>query len=135
MGWREGYMGYTNEDHLYGDNNLQATFKWQKVGKCLITSGKTYSQLKALNMNIESQIQVRGSNLDIGYWASLMQQVQVYMARARERHQDVLRQKLYKLKQEQGVESGANKSAEDIFARHAKEGMGVTRPSSESKSL
>ncbi|GAA6073129.1 cactin isoform X2, partial [Tachysurus ichikawai] len=47
------------------------------------------------------------SNLDIGYWESLMQQVRVYMARARlrERHQDVLRQKLYKLKQEQGVES------------------------------
>ncbi|KAG7319755.1 hypothetical protein KOW79_016898 [Hemibagrus wyckioides] len=72
-----------------------------------VFKGKTYSQLQALHMNIESKIQAGGSNLDIGYWESLMQQVRVYMARARlrERHQDVLRQKLYKLKQEQGVES------------------------------
>lgn len=92
-------------------------------------------------MNIENKIQAGGTNLDIGYWESLLQQVRVYMARARyvshinlilfenkismfmsyqmqvtlkeifpccrlrERHQDVLRQKLYKLKQEQGVES------------------------------
>lgn len=72
-----------------------------------VFKGKTYSQLQALHMNIESKIQAGGSNLDIGYWESLLQQVRVYMARARlrERHQDVLRQKLYKLKQEQGVES------------------------------
>lgn len=43
----------------------------------------------------------------MGYWESLLQQLRAHMARARlrERHQDVLRQKLYKLKQEQGVES------------------------------
>ncbi|XP_073704896.1 splicing factor Cactin isoform X2 [Garra rufa] len=72
-----------------------------------VFKGKTYSQLQALYMNIENKIQAGGSNLDIGYWESLLQQVRVYMARARlrERHQDVLRQKLYKLKQEQGVES------------------------------
>nr|XP_023653732.1 cactin [Paramormyrops kingsleyae] len=77
-------------------NDVQTVFK-----------GKTYSQLKALYLNIESKIRAGGSNLDIGYWESLLQQVRVYMARARlrERHQDVLRQKLYKLKQEQGVES------------------------------
>ncbi|XP_043088297.1 cactin [Puntigrus tetrazona] len=72
-----------------------------------VFKGKTYSQLQALYMNIENKIQAGGSNLDIGYWESLLQQVRVYMARARlrERHQDVLRQKLFKLKQEQGVES------------------------------
>nr|XP_055057285.1 splicing factor Cactin isoform X1 [Misgurnus anguillicaudatus] len=72
-----------------------------------IFKGKTYSQLQALYMNIENKIQAGGSNLDIGYWESLLQQVRVYMARARlrERHQDVLRQKLFKLKREQGVES------------------------------
>ncbi|XP_030631052.1 splicing factor Cactin isoform X2 [Chanos chanos] len=72
-----------------------------------VFKGKTYSQLQALHINIENKIQAGGSNLDIGYWESLLQQVRVYMARARlrERHQDVLRQKLYKLKQEQGVES------------------------------
>uniref|UniRef100_A0A672STG8 Splicing factor Cactin n=1 Tax=Sinocyclocheilus grahami TaxID=75366 RepID=A0A672STG8_SINGR len=72
-----------------------------------VFKGKTYSQLQALYMNIENKIKAGGFNLDIGYWESLLQQVRVYMARARlrERHQDVLRQKLYKLKQEQGVES------------------------------
>lgn len=72
-----------------------------------VFKGKTYSQLQALHLNIEGKIRAGGSNLDIGYWESLLQQVRVYMARARlrERHQDVLRQKLFKLKQEQGVES------------------------------
>uniref|UniRef100_A0A4W6ELJ6 Splicing factor Cactin n=1 Tax=Lates calcarifer TaxID=8187 RepID=A0A4W6ELJ6_LATCA len=72
-----------------------------------VFKGKTYSQLQALHLNIESKIRAGGSNLDIGYWESLLQQVRVYMARARlrERHQDVLRQKLFKLKQEQGVEN------------------------------
>uniref|UniRef100_A0A667X097 Splicing factor Cactin n=1 Tax=Myripristis murdjan TaxID=586833 RepID=A0A667X097_9TELE len=73
----------------------------------MVFKGKTYSQLQALHQNIETKIRAGGSNLDIGYWESLLQQVRVYMARARlrERHQDVLRQKLFKLKQEQGVES------------------------------
>ncbi|CAL8324293.1 unnamed protein product [Arctogadus glacialis] len=73
----------------------------------MVFKGKTYSQLQAMNMNIDSKIRQGGSNLDIGYWESLLQQVRVFMARARlrERHQDVLRQKLFKLKQEQGVES------------------------------
>ncbi|NXB69798.1 CATIN protein, partial [Donacobius atricapilla] len=72
-----------------------------------VFKGKTYNQLHALYQGIESKIQARGPNLDIGYWESLLQQLKVYMARARlrERHQDLLRQKLYKLKQEQGVES------------------------------
>lgn len=72
-----------------------------------VFKGKTYSQLQALHQNIEAKIRAGGSNLDIGYWESLLQQVKVYMARARlrERHQEVLRQKLFKLKQEQGVES------------------------------
>ncbi|XP_062337568.1 splicing factor Cactin [Osmerus eperlanus] len=82
--------------------NTSVTIDVQTVFK-----GKTYSQLQALHLNIETKIRAGGSNLDIGYWESLMQQVRVYMSRAklRERHQDVLRQKLFRLKQEQGVES------------------------------
>uniref|UniRef100_A0A8D2PWM1 Splicing factor Cactin n=1 Tax=Zosterops lateralis melanops TaxID=1220523 RepID=A0A8D2PWM1_ZOSLA len=77
-------------------SDVQAVFK-----------GKTYKQLQALYQGIESKIQAGGPSLDIGYWESLLQQLKAYMARARlrERHQDVLRQKLYKLKQEQGMES------------------------------
>ncbi|XP_074422159.1 splicing factor Cactin isoform X1 [Larus michahellis] len=72
-----------------------------------VFKGKTYNQLQVLYQGIETKIWAGGPNLDIGYWESLLQQLKAYMARARlrERHQDVLRQKLYKLKQEQGVES------------------------------
>nr|XP_033811969.1 cactin isoform X2 [Geotrypetes seraphini] len=72
-----------------------------------VFKGKTYIQLQVIYQGIESKIRAGGPNLDIGYWESLLQQLKAYMARARlrERHQDVLRQKLYKLKQEQGVES------------------------------
>lgn len=48
-----------------------------------VFKGKTYSQLQALHHNIESKIRAGGSNLDIGYWESLLQQVRVYLARAR----------------------------------------------------
>ncbi|KAF5915395.1 hypothetical protein HPG69_012083 [Diceros bicornis minor] len=72
-----------------------------------VFKGKTYSQLQFIFQGIEGKIQAGGPNLDMGYWESLLQQLRAHMARARlrERHQDVLRQKLYKLKQEQGVES------------------------------
>lgn len=77
-------------------SDVQAVFK-----------GKTYSQLQVIFQGIEGKIRAGGPNLDMGYWESLLQQLRAHMARARlrERHQDVLRQKLYKLKQEQGVES------------------------------
>lgn len=32
MGWGEEYMGYTNTDNPFGDNNLLGTFIWNKVG-------------------------------------------------------------------------------------------------------
>ncbi|KAM5238777.1 splicing factor Cactin [Ctenodactylus gundi] len=73
-----------------------------------VFKGKTYTQLQVIFQGIEGKIRAGGPNLDMGYWESLQQQLRAHMARARlrERHQDVLRQKLYKLKQEQGVESG-----------------------------
>ncbi|XP_053559098.1 splicing factor Cactin [Bombina bombina] len=82
--------------------NASVTTDVQSVFK-----GKTYNQLQIIFQGIESKIKAGGPNLDIGYWESLLQQLRAYMARARlrERHQDVLRQKLFKLKQEQGVES------------------------------
>ncbi|XP_062844038.1 splicing factor Cactin [Trichomycterus rosablanca] len=114
--WRD--MTTITEDEINKLRKLEATGKGpgdrrEGINTSVSTDvqsvfkGKTYSQLQALHINIETKIQAGGSNLDIGYWESLLQQVRVYMARARlrERHQDVLRQKLYKLKQEQGVES------------------------------
>lgn len=38
MGWSEEYMGYTNADNPFGDNNLLGTFKWQKVFHFFFTS-------------------------------------------------------------------------------------------------
>lgn len=72
-----------------------------------VFKGKTYNQLQVIFQGIEGKIRAGGPNLDMGYWESLLQQLRAHMARARlrERHQDVLRQKLFKLKQEQGVES------------------------------
>ncbi|XP_030015790.1 splicing factor Cactin [Sphaeramia orbicularis] len=114
--WRD--MTTITEDEISKLRKLEATGKGpgdrrEGINTAVSTDvqtvfkGKTYSQLQALHLNIESKIRSGGSNLDIGYWESLLQQVRVYMARARlrERHQDVLRQKLFKLKQEQGVES------------------------------
>lgn len=35
MGWGEEYMGYTNTDNPFGDNNLLGTFIWSKVSSSL----------------------------------------------------------------------------------------------------
>ncbi|XP_041368243.1 cactin-like [Gigantopelta aegis] len=72
-----------------------------------VFKGKTTNQLRLLEDQIKDKLK-GGEGIDIGYWESLLQQLKAHMARTRlrERHQDVLRQKLHKLKQEQGIESG-----------------------------
>ncbi|KAK3610182.1 hypothetical protein CHS0354_038818 [Potamilus streckersoni] len=71
-----------------------------------IFKGKTTKQLLLLEEQIKKKLQ-GGEGVDVGYWESLLQQLKAHMARTRlrERHQDVLRQKLFKLKQEQGITS------------------------------
>ncbi|XP_060073611.1 splicing factor Cactin-like [Ylistrum balloti] len=71
-----------------------------------IFKGKTTSQLVALEVQMKNKLK-GGEGVDVGYWESLLQQLKAHIARTRlrERHQDVLRQKLFKLKQEQGIES------------------------------
>lgn len=71
-----------------------------------IFKGKTTSQLLLLEEQIKKKLK-GGEGVDVGYWESLLQQLKAHMARTRlrERHQEVLRQKLFKLKQEQGIES------------------------------
>ncbi|XP_076101845.1 splicing factor Cactin-like [Mytilus galloprovincialis] len=71
-----------------------------------IFKGKTTNQLQLLETQINQKLN-SGEGVDIGYWESLIQQLKAHMARTRlrERHQEVLRQKLFKLKQEQGIES------------------------------
>ncbi|KAH9499235.1 hypothetical protein Btru_004494 [Bulinus truncatus] len=69
--------------------------------------GKTTNQLKLLERQIKDKLS-GGEGIDVGYWESLLQQLKAHKARTRlrERHQEVLRQKLFKLKREQGIESG-----------------------------
>ncbi|XP_014666818.1 PREDICTED: cactin-like, partial [Priapulus caudatus] len=73
-----------------------------------IFKGKTYNQLEMLQQQILDKIRSGEEGIDIGYWESLLQQLKAHMARARlrDRHQELLRKKLFQLKQEQGVASG-----------------------------
>ena len=60
-----------------------------------------YSQLVALQQQIQAKID--GENaVDISYWEALLQQLKAHMARARlrDRHQAMLRKKLFQLKVE-----------------------------------
>ncbi|XP_048736311.1 splicing factor Cactin-like [Ostrea edulis] len=77
-------------------NEVQSIFK-----------GKTTNQLLLLEEQIRKKLQ-GGEGVDVGYWESLLQQLKAHMARTRlrERHQENLKQKLFKLKQEQGIDSG-----------------------------
>lgn len=71
-----------------------------------IFKGKTTNQLLLLQEQMKKKLQ-GGEGVDVGYWESLLSQLNAHIARTRlrERHQEVLRQKLFKLKQEQGIES------------------------------
>lgn len=72
-----------------------------------IFKGKTTNQLVLLEQQIRRKL-TGGEGVDIGYWETLLKQLKAHTARTRlrERHQDVLRQKLLKLKREQGLETG-----------------------------
>ncbi|CAF1523282.1 unnamed protein product [Adineta steineri] len=65
---------------------------------------KTPQQLEQLEQRIRSKID-NETGIDIGYWESLLSQLQAHMARARlhDRHQLTLKRKLQKIKQEQGI--------------------------------
>jgi hypothetical protein len=75
-----------------------------------VFKGKTYGQLIALEQQINSKITSPGSGTDIGYWESLLQQLKAHMARAqlKDKHQAMLRKKLFQLKQEQSDELGVS---------------------------
>jgi hypothetical protein len=71
-----------------------------------VFKGKSLQQLELLEKSIHSKLR-GGEGVDVGYWESLLQQLKAHMARTRlrERHQEELRRKLFRLKQEQGIES------------------------------
>ncbi|GFS73672.1 hypothetical protein TNCV_2246941 [Trichonephila clavipes] len=69
-----------------------------------IFKGKTPKQLQAMYRQIKKKTTEEG--VDISYWETLLSRLNAYMARARlrERHEENLRNKLFKLKEEQGVQ-------------------------------
>ena len=73
----------------------------------VLLKGKTYEQLIELESTIKKKIQEE-SGIDIGYWESLLAQLKAFMARARlrDRHKNVLYDKLNSLKKEQGIKDG-----------------------------
>ena len=64
--------------------------------------GKSHGQLLALKGQIMARIKSGKAGVDIGYWESLLQQLNAHMARARlrERHQEKLRNKLLALREQ-----------------------------------
>ena len=68
---------------------------------CIIIFNAQYGQLVALQQQIQAKIDGQNA-VDIGYWEALLQQLKAHMARARlrDRHQAMLRKKLFQLKVE-----------------------------------
>lgn len=68
-----------------------------------IFKGKSTKQLDELKSKIEQKLERPVEGLDVGYWESLLSQLKAHLARARlrDRHQQILKQKLELLKQEQ----------------------------------
>ena len=66
--------------------------------------GKTVAQLQQLEQGIKTKL-TKGGDIDVGYWESALDQLGAYLAkqRLRERHEQSLREKLVKLKEEQGL--------------------------------
>jgi len=62
--------------------------------------GKSYKELSTLKKSITKKL---NEDIDVGYWEALLSLLTAYLARARlrERHQELLKQKLMKLKEEQ----------------------------------
>ncbi|ESO04409.1 hypothetical protein HELRODRAFT_154769 [Helobdella robusta] len=71
-----------------------------------VFKGQSLSQLNQLEQQIKDKLK-GGEGIDIGYWESLSDLLKAHMAkqRLRERHQEQLRHKLFKLKQEQCIET------------------------------
>ncbi len=78
--------------------------------------GKSHQQLALLEIGILKKIKGQEEGVDIGYWETLHGYLKAHMARARlgDRHQETLRRKLAKLKQEQRLEEAASGSVSTV---------------------
>lgn len=94
--------------------------------------GKTYNQLIELENSIKIKINTE-IGIDIGYWESLLSQLKAHMARARlrDKHKEVLTQKLNSLKKQQGIQN--EDSEESLFDKRIKERIRKEEENYESK--
>lgn len=94
--------------------------------------GKTYEQLCDLELSIKNKIN-NEQGIDIGYWESLLSQLKAHMARARlrERHKDVLFNKLNSLKKQQGIKNADTE--ESSFDKRIKERIRLEEEQYEAK--
>lgn len=78
--------------------------------------GKSLGQLQLLEQQVVTKLALSGDSkqaIDVGYWEALLQQLRAHVARSRllERHQQVLKRKLERLKREQGIALSASEAA------------------------
>uniref|UniRef100_A0A915L2N2 Splicing factor cactin central domain-containing protein n=1 Tax=Romanomermis culicivorax TaxID=13658 RepID=A0A915L2N2_ROMCU len=69
-----------------------------------ILKGKTHHELALLETEIQKKMK-QGGGVDVGYWETLLAQLKSHMAKARlrDRHEKMLKQRLLKMKEEQGI--------------------------------
>lgn len=83
-----------------------------------VLKGKNHHELALLETEIQKKIKSGEEGVDVGYWETLLAQLKAHMARARlrDRHQETLRLKLARLKQEVRFEEfTVSSSARETF--------------------
>nr|CAB3226592.1 cactin [Phallusia mammillata] len=106
-----------DEGHSARDTRREGINKAVTTDVAAMFRSKTHSQLIALRQQINAKIESGGSSLDVGYWESLLTQLKAFLAKARlrDRHQELLKNKLYKLKLEQLQEQVTEGQQQPLF--------------------
>lgn len=84
---------------------MQMTF-WETKYCEIILQGKTHQELALLETQIKKKIHSGEPGIDVEFLEFTLQHLHVHMAKARihERHQEILRYKLKRIKEEQKAE-------------------------------
>lgn len=94
-----------------------------------IFRSKSYAELEALERNVQAKIRAAGQNIDLPYWESLINKLQVCMTkeRFRLRHQQFLRRKLDQMRAQMRTVCGTlfpsaqedNRKSQDYSGRYS----------------
>lgn len=88
-----------------------------------IFKGKSHAELALLETEIKKKIKGQEEGVDVSYWETLLGPLKAHMARARlrDRHQEALKRRLKKLKEEQGVKEEPTAEEETVLSSTKKE--------------